>query len=918
MSFRYAWVLIFALSLLTACSDDSGSGPSDDDADRSDGILDGDEEQSPDGDNNGENEGSACMDAPPCEEDFDCPESCLCADGACQDANGARFDLVTDQWRLIYRNDLGTVSIVDLSGNWIVRSASASVMLDAPDETGLRLEIKSASERTAEGASVDTPLGENVESLSVTAHWDATAPEATWTLTAYPAGFLTARVTVRNTTTETVQLAKISALTADGQDGGGLFLGMHPRTHRIWENGSYTYLDFYADIAPGDVQRDNILMATVPGDFRGHSVSNWDHAVADLDSEAVWIAGALTFETSSPVFNLSYDPAASVAAPDGRAGFSYFSAEAAYMPHPKPIAAGASQDSELYYLHPTETNVFEGLERWALTAKRQMGIRLWQERDPANRVPNGWNSWTTSGSTGGYGTGIDEDIVLANLDVMATELRDWGIDWFQVDDGYEPYYGDWWWREDKFPHGAAWMADQIRQRGMRPGLWMAPLTLDADSATAQAHPDWLAGRSGIGTFFGTEYKLWDLTHPDVQQYLRDLFTTFRQDWGFEWLKMDFSYYALFGDGIYDPTMTREEAYRGASRIIREALGDDAFFLAVSALGAHFGIVDADRLTLDNMPVWDRQPQDASKGLEQGFKPTVRTAARRYYLHNRLWINHSDLIVFRSNPNDLTWPRVTLSETQAFCTYVGLTGGIVKLGDKLVDLTGEQINTVRKLLPIYDKGGRPLDILTREFPEIWHQPITHPLDGYTETYDLVGLFNWGANVDMSTNPYAEVADTGAPRSFEIDLSSLGLDSTTPYLAYEFWTGEYIGEVVGTLRYDVPSHAGRIIALRRKQDAPQFVGWNRQITMGGVLLDTADWDEEDRTFIIRAKVAAPTAKAPFVYEIAVRIPPGFALSNVNYEGVTVSGAEQLTEGELLRLRFMPESTGDLNISLRFEAR
>ncbi|RJO68782.1 MAG: alpha-galactosidase [Myxococcales bacterium] len=860
-----------------------------------------------------EEEAPAC-DGSACDDDADCSPGCICAAGACEEREGTRFDLETADSLLVYRNDAGRVDIYTRDGDWIVRGATARVMLDAADEDGAALTVADAGIREVARVTADEDALGTADRLVVRAGGAMEGAALVWTLSAYPdAGFYTFAVELANDTGETLQFAKASAFELSGQEGGGLFLGGHPSTHRILENGSYTYLDFYAAVQPGDVPQDPFTAAGVPGDFKGHSVSNLNHGVLDLDGGAVWIAGALTFEHSLPVINLSYDPAASAAAPDGRAGFSYFSAEATYEPLPKPVPPGGAFSTETFYIHPAETGFFEGMENWALAVKRMNDITLWTEKAEGNRVPNGWNSWSTSGSTGGYGTSINEEVILANLEVMTDEFRDWGMDWFQIDDGYEPAYGDWWWREDRFPHGPAWMAQQIRDRGFKPGLWMAPFTHHSDSQTLAEHPDWFAGPD----FFPPAYKVLDLTHPEVKAYLADLFTTFRNDWGFDWLKMDFSYHALFGGEFHDPTQTREEAYRGACRIIREAIGPDTFFLAVSALGPHLGLIDADRLTLDNMPVWDKQPEDSEDSplSQQGFKPTVRTAARRYYFHNRVWINHSDLIVFRSNPRDETWPRVTLDEAQAFCTYVGLTGGIVKLGDKLVDLQTEHINSVRKLLPIYGKGARPLDLLEREFPEKWLLHVDSSLDGYDETYDLLGLFHWGSNRDMSRNPYQKMEDDGADRRIDIDLGGLGMDPSRTYLAYEFWTETYLGEVTGNLAYDVPTHTGRVIALRAKTGAPQFLGWNRQITMGATDIRSLAWDETAGTLTLRTKVAKGSVKAPFVYAMQFYAPEECAFVTARYDGSPVADARESREGEVLKLSFEAQETGEVTISLTF---
>ena len=893
----------------------SSNQEADDDGDM-DGRLESDGEEGEGGwADRDEEEGAPVI----CVDDADCPENRICFESSCIDAGGVRHDITLPGSRLIYRNDTGRVDIYDTAGDWIVRGATAFVMLDATDETGRRFSVASAGERTVDVTEETDRLGVAMR-LIVTTGRGEDEPGLVWRISGYPAeGFYSFRIEVVNDTDESLPLAKTATFSLDGASGGGLYLGDQPSTHRILENGSYGYMDHMADIRTGDTPRDDIFALAIPGDFAGHSASNWNHCVKDLESPAVWIAGSLSFESSLPIFNLSYDAAWSQSSPDGRAGFSYFSAEAAYLPYPKPVESGRTFASELTYIHPAESCPFEGLERYATAIKRYQDIVLWHERSPDNRIPNGWNSWTGSGGTGGYGTDIDEELILANLDVMADEFRDWGIDWFQIDDGYEPAYGDWVWKEDRFPHGPRWLSDRIREKGLRPGLWIAPLTLAPDSKTVADHPDWVAEKTPLGSILAADYTLLDFTNPEVQDWLRELFRKFRNDWNFDWLKMDFAYWALVSEGYMDATKTREEMYRDAVRIIREEIGDETFFLAVAIMGLHYGLVDADRVTLDSAPIWDWEPDMSaeSRMTQQGLKPTVRTAARRYYLHNRIWINHPDLIIFRSNPLNESWPRVTLNEAQAFCTYVGFSGGIVKMGDRLVDMTAEQINSVRKLLPIYPKGGRPLDLFTRDFPELWHLRVDGGTDGFDEPYDLVAAINWGRNWDLSTNPYTEIPDSDRARRFEIDLATLGLPAETRYLAYEFWTGTFLGEVEETLLVEVPAHTAIVVALRPMLGRPQFLGWNRQITMGATDIKSIEWDEESKILTLATKVAKPTARAPFTYRLDFHLPDGCRFLAANYSGSPVTDNAENVENGVLQVTFIPDETGEIVLSLEFES-
>ncbi len=882
-----------------------------------DGETDGDD--TADGDGDDEPDGDETPTA--CDSDADCGEEFICAAGFCEDGRGVRYDIAVDGSRLIYRNDTGRLDIFDEGGAWLLRNGVTAAWLDGTGEDGVRLASDKNRTRTVQTLQEGDNLG-TADRIRVTVEGGEGEPDLIWQISGYPdEGFYTFRVTVSNLLETDLRLAKTAPIVADGESGGGVYIGADPARHRILENGSFTLFDHYVEVRPGDVEPSGgmlALLAVAGGDHKGHSVSNWNHAVTDLDGGGSWIAGGLTFETSTPVCNLSYDPAYAVDAPDGRAGFSYFAAESAYRPAPKLVPAGTPFSSELFYVHPKQANPFDGLEEYALAVKRHLDITLWQDKAEGNRVPNGWNSWSGSGSTGGYGTNIDEDLMLANLDVMADEFRDWGIDWFQIDDGYEPAYGDWWWNEERFPHGPRWLSDKIREKGLRPGLWMAVFGIDADSQTATEHPDWVADKSTIGSVVAGDDDFLDLTNPEVQAHIRELFRTFREDWNFDWLKMDFAYHALFGDNLYDPTLTREEAYRNVAKMIREEIGEETFFLTVSVMGIHYGLVDSDRVTLDNMPVWDREPDQGEEARleQQGFKPTIRTVARRYYLHNRIWVNHPDLILFRSNTLDDTWPRVTFNESLAFCSYVGLSGGLVKMGDRLLDMQADEINAVRKLVPVYGKGARPLDLFTREFPERWHLRVDGGTDGYDEVYDLVGLFNWGLNFDMTVSPYARVADDGEDLSFDLDLRTIGLAYDKTYLAYEFWTGAFLGEVEQRLVHDVPAHSGRVIALRLKTGVPQFLGWNRHLTMGAVVLKEASWDDGTKTLTVRTDVAKPTEKAPFTFRMAFYVPEGYTFTEAAYSGAALAEHSEGQDERLLSVSFVPGETGELEFTLTFE--
>ncbi len=822
--------------------------------------------------------------------------------------------------QLVYHRD-GYLDIVDESGNVILAHGIGALRLDEWGEEALRLTTDADRERLVDFTSGTTALGD-AQRIEVTVTGADGEPDLLWSIAAYRAGgFYTFRLAIDNSTEDTLALAKATPLETRWDEDGGLFLGQAPAEHRILENGSYAALDFIAMVNPGDMERDEAYANIAPGEFEGHSVSTNNHAIIDLGcagsgapGSCGWVAGALSFQTSAPVVEVSHNPLLAPTSADGRLGFHYFAAEAAWLPDPRPLAPGEDLDSEWFYVRPVAGDVGGALEEYADAVAAAVGTVPWHRREEGRRVPNGWNSWSGSGSTGGYGTGLGEAEVLENLDVMATELRDWGIDWFQVDDGYEPHYGDWYdWVEEKYPSGPAGLSQAIRDRGLKPGLWMAPFTASLESDLYADHPDWFAEPVPLGIPVIGDEAILDLSHPEVHEYLRELFTTFVDEWGFEWLKLDFGYYAMFGHDFYEADYTREEAWRSSMQVIRDALGEDTFFLIIGQMGLNYGLADGGRLTLDTMPVWDHEPGQTMLMEEAGLKPSLRTFTRRWYVQDRIWVNHPDLFFFRSNTLDETWPRVTFTEARTFATAISLTGGIVKLGDRLVDLDGDAINVIRTMIPVYPTPARPLDVFEREFPEVYLQTIDAPLDGFAEPYHVLGLFHWGENTDLTVNPYEEIADSEDDRVHAVDLEAEGLGGK--YLAYEFWTGEFLGNVSGELAVAVPSHDCRVISLRTPLEHPQFLGWNRQLSMGGTVLGAVTWDGDERQLTLEIDAALPSEKAPFTYEVAIHVPDGYTHTSTGSSGAPLTDVEPVVDGEVLRIRFIPEATGPLTLVVGF---
>ena len=105
----------------------------------------------------------------------------------------------------------------------------------------------------------------------------------------------------------------------------------------------------------------------------------------------------------------------------------------------------------------------------------------------ATSIVNGWCSWFYT-----YGDVTEEEVV-RNAEFVSRNLKQHGLDYIQIDEGYQRYHGDWEGNE-KFPHGMKWLAEKIKSYGLKPGLWLAPYVISEPTEVFQKHPDWLLKR----------------------------------------------------------------------------------------------------------------------------------------------------------------------------------------------------------------------------------------------------------------------------------------------------------------------------------------------------------------------------------------------------------------------------------------
>ena len=140
------------------------------------------------------------------------------------------------------------------------------------------------------------------------------------------------------------------------------------------------------------------------------------------------------------------------------------------------LRPGASIGSDRVVLAAARTP-FAALESYAGAIGDAHAVHL-------NPVANGWCSWSYAYE------GITETEMQRVAAFAARHLRPYGLEYIQVDDGFYRAFGDWEGNE-KFPHGMKWLAERIRELGLKPAIWLAPYVISEGTDVHVNHPDWL-------------------------------------------------------------------------------------------------------------------------------------------------------------------------------------------------------------------------------------------------------------------------------------------------------------------------------------------------------------------------------------------------------------------------------------------
>lgn len=139
--------------------------------------------------------------------------------------------------------------------------------------------------------------------------------------------------------------------------------------------------------------------------------------------------------------------------------------------------------------------------------------------------------------------GYERNFNTAEIVGTLPKVKDLGIEWAVLDDGWQTAEGDWYIDRTKFPRGDADMidfVDQIKNAGLRPRLWLAPLAVDPGTDLLRDHTEMLLLDENGAVNDVTWWNAFTLC-PAYQPVIDNCTALVRKiigEWGYEGLKLD--------------------------------------------------------------------------------------------------------------------------------------------------------------------------------------------------------------------------------------------------------------------------------------------------------------------------------------------------------------------------------------------
>jgi alpha-galactosidase len=495
----------------------------------------------------------------------------------------------------------------------------------------------------------------------------------------------------------------------------------------------------------------------------------------------------------------------------------------------------------------------------------------------------GWCSWFA------YYDSVSELKMKQAADVLAETLKPYGLEFLQMDDGYQQnpvgWPDRWLTPNEKFPGGLKNLSEYISDRGLLPGIW-TNTSVQQDSM-ARAHASMFvedeAGKPSKNRWIG--YALDGSNPRAVDEIIRPLYRDLRK-MGWKYFKVDAlrhlryegynSHASFFAKKNVDPV----DAFRNVARAIRSEIGGENFLLGCWGIRPELvGIIDGCRVGGDGFSL---------AGMAQ--------------------YNSFNNIVWRNDPD-----HIELSNGEAYrsCMVTSMTGSLFMLTDRPERYATEWVEAARRSIPvIFTLPGQLYDVDPSR--SISLERVGGEMSGSGErVFDAsrstpVDLFL--LEINRSFEDWVLLGRTGESTSY-IRFRDLGLDERKEYAVFEFWTKTYCGS------FGEGFDPGRInqkfgcqlFCIRERTGHPQLLATSRHITCGSYEVATLSWSPKSLSGMSTMIPGEP-------YNLYILEPVGVEFAHAECDGARIVETEK--RGLVRTIVLRPDRLKTVDWTIRYQ--
>ncbi len=319
-----------------------------------------------------------------------------------------------------------------------------------------------------------------------------------------------------------------------------------------------------------------------------------------------------------------------------------------------------------------ETEQVKDFDAWKLHT-------VYNKLYPRRKLPVIYNTWLLNFDQ------IDIDLIKKQVDMAA----DFGVEMFLIDAGWFGTTDNWEtaigvWQENTnfgFKGRLIEVADYIRSKGIKFGLWLEPERALTCTDVYKTHPEYFMVGSNGSAFL-------NFANKEAYTYILNTVFGLIEKYGIEWIKFDFNAplaYDKSGDGFY----RYFEGMRNFIGAIRAKYPD--IYLSNCASGGA-------RMDLTHCMLFDSIWSSDNQSPIGGFKIFVDTALRmppshiekwdvRKFSHGFLKYGNKDRITIPLSCNGATWGSVLNVESNY--THTFMTGGPIGFSTDIFDYPEEE-------------------------------------------------------------------------------------------------------------------------------------------------------------------------------------------------------------------------------------